>query len=196
MHVLLGSCGASSGCNSEVSTDVSDDECTDTDASSVSLAPPSPSSVLAPLVLRSNGKSCWKHQYRKKYDAVMRRVGMALAECDLLAGVKISDDSQDCSITLQVREEVDSVAEEVLAFAQKTLLQVTTKSKCIYVMGYCTPQAFTRQPFGFEATLGAMENATTACWHVFKKGVCRHDVNCCKQHAIYKVPLRVFVEQV
>jgi hypothetical protein len=196
MHLLLGSCGASSGFNSEVSTDVSDDECPETDVSSSSHAPPPPSSVFTPLVMRSNGKSCWKHQYRKKYDAVMKRVGMALAESDLLAGVEISDDSQDCSITLRVRDDVDLVAEQVLAFAQKTLLELTTKSKCIYVMGYCTPQAFTRQTFGFEATLGAMENATKACWHVFKKGVCRHDVNCCKQHAIYKVPVRVFVEQV
>jgi hypothetical protein len=146
--------------------------------------------------MRSNGKSCWKHQYRKKYDAVMKRIGMALAESDLLAGVTISDDAQDCCIVLQVRDEVESVAEQLLTLAQKTLLQVTTKSKCIYVMGYCTPNAFKSQAYGFEATLGAMENATTACWHVFKKGVCRHDINCCKQHAIYKVPVRVIVERV
>jgi hypothetical protein len=192
MRLLLESCETSSRCNSEVTTDGSGDECLET----VSSFSPAPSLVLAPLLMRSNAKSCWKHQYRKKYDAVMKRVGMALAECDLLAGVTISDDAQDCSIVLQVRDEVDSVAEQVLAFAEKTLLEVTTKSKCIYVMGYCTPQAFKSQPHGFEATLGAMENATKACWHVFKKGVCRHDVNCCKQHAIYKVPVRVFVEHV
>jgi hypothetical protein len=90
----------------------------------------------------------------------------------------------------------DVVTDQVLAFAQKALLEVTANSKCIYVMGYCTPQAFTRHSHGFEVTLGAMENATKACWHVFKKGVCRHDINCSKQHAMYKVPLRLSVEQV
>jgi hypothetical protein len=193
MRLLLESLDFSTGSkltNSEVSTDASGDECNDMDVASLANFVPAPSFV------RSNTKSCWRHQYRKKYDAVIKRVGTALTDSDLIAGVNISDSSQECSIVLQVREDVDAVAYTVLEFAQKTLLEVTTKSKCIYIMGYCTPQAFTRHPYGFEATLGAMENATTACWYFFKRGVCRHDGNCSKQHAIYKVPVRVSVERV
>jgi len=193
MRLLLESCSVSSDykfTHSEASTDASGDECSESDVSSLAPAVPTPSFV------RSNTKSCWRHQYRKKYDAVIRSVATALADSDLIAGVSIFDGAQECSIVLQVREEIDAVADIVLEFAQKTLLEVTTKSKCIYIMGYCTPQAFTRQPYGFEATFGAMENATKACWYFFKRGVCRHDANCSKQHAIYSVPVRVSIERV
>jgi len=93
-----------------------------------------------------------------------------------------------------VRENDELLTSEILADAQKSLLEVTKQSKSIYVMGYCTPEAFVAQPYGFDTTLGAMENATKACWHVFKKGRCRHGCNCAKQHPIFEMPLQVVVE--
>jgi len=63
-------------------------------------------------------------------------------------------------------------------------------------MGYRSPKAFSMRAQGFEATLGGMQSANLACWHVFKKGFCRHADACCKQHPTCQVPIHVLVEGV
>lgn len=61
-------------------------------------------------------------------------------------------------------------------------------------MGYCSPKPFVMQPQGFEATLAAMETKMNACWHMFKRGFCRHGAECAKQHPAVELPVRVVVE--
>lgn len=61
-------------------------------------------------------------------------------------------------------------------------------------MGYCSPRPFLMQPQGFEATLAAMDSKTNACWHIFKRGFCRHGAECAKQHPVVQLPVRVVVE--
>jgi len=50
------------------------------------------------------------------------------------------------------------------------------------------------KPQGFEATLAAMENARNACYHIFKKGFCRHGDQCSKQHPVCQQTVQVVVE--
>merc|ERR1719321_309369 len=61
-------------------------------------------------------------------------------------------------------------------------------------MGYAGPKPFTLKPQGFEATLGVMENARSACYHVFKKGFCRHGSECSKNHPACQQTVQVVVE--
>jgi hypothetical protein len=77
----------------------------------------------------------------------------------------------------------------------EALMEATTKSKySIFVMGYASPQPYTCKTHGFDATLGAMEGAGEACWHIYKKGFCRHGDSCVRQHPLELVSVEVFVE--
>jgi len=90
--------------------------------------------------------------------------------------------------------EDDFQIELLTTLAKEALLGAAAKSKFIYVMGYCSTQPFAMRAQGFEATLGAMQSATAACWHIFKKGFCRHGDSCCKQHPALQVPVNVLIE--
>jgi len=85
-------------------------------------------------------------------------------------------------------------AKQLIALAKEALLEAASCSRRVYVMGYCGPKPFTAQPLGFQATLGIMESTRSACYHVFKKGFCRHGAECSKQHPSYQVPVHVLVE--
>jgi hypothetical protein len=112
-----------------------------------------------------------------------------LSTCGLVTQVDIDEDT----LTISVHVATETLKQQALAQAQKTLLEVTTQSKCVYIMGYASTNPFRLRADGFEATVGLMENATRACWHVFKKGFCRHGVTCNKQHPVFEVPLQVSV---
>jgi hypothetical protein len=129
-----------------------------------------------------------------KFSFVIREMVRILQNSELIAKVEVCDTSGDCSIVVQTGSADDSLTEQVLTQAKQALLEAANHSKSVYVMGYCSPNPFTMVSQGFEATLGAMENAGQACWHLFKKGFCRHDADCCKQHPTHKVPVRVLVE--
>mmetsp|Transcript_15606 Transcript_15606/g.24854 ORF Transcript_15606/g.24854 Transcript_15606/m.24854 type:complete len:524 (+) Transcript_15606:124-1695(+) len=128
-----------------------------------------------------------------KFSFVIREVVKLLQSSSLTFKVEVCENSQDCSIVLQTDN--GDEAEQVLSLAKEALLQATSHSKSVYVMGYCSPNPFTPISQGFEATLGSMENAGQACWHLYKKGFCRHDSACNKHHPTHKVPVRVLVEQ-
>jgi len=53
---------------------------------------------------------------------------------------------------------------------------------------------FISEPQGFRATLGVMENPRTACYHIYKKGFCRHGSACRKEHPAIQVPIHVIIE--
>jgi hypothetical protein len=132
----------------------------------------------------------YKHHIAKVIKAAMK----ILQESELAADVQISENLQDCTITVKTNGEGEVIREAMLAVAKQALLGAAGQSKCIFLMGFAAPDPFTMIPLGFEATFGAMENAKTACWHVFKKGFCRHESGCRMQHAVAKVPIRVIVE--
>lgn len=108
------------------------------------------------------------------------------------------DDTNGWTFILQPRytAEGGQQTEQLIAIAREALLEATSKSKCIYVQGYAGPNPFTMKPQGFETTLAAMENARNACYHVFKKGFCRHGDECTKQHPVCKETVQVIVEHV
>jgi hypothetical protein len=136
-------------------------------------------------------------QYKMHFVRVLHSVARYLKKSELVVNVDISEDPKDCSIVLQVNgEEGDYLIERAVTLAKEALLDAASHSKCIYVMGYSSPKPFEIRAQGFQCTLGAMENAKEACWHVFKKGYCRHEGNCCKQHPGCSVPVRVLIETV
>jgi len=140
---------------------------------------------------RPKGKllgSCQPH-HKARIEKAIRRVAKMLSTSGLVTQVDIDEDA----LTISVHVATETLKQQALAQAQRALLEVTTQSKCIYIMGYASTNPFRLRADGFEATIGLMENATRACWHVFKKGFCRHGVNCNKQHPIFEVPFQVTV---
>lgn len=135
-----------------------------------------------------------KFRFKQYFDDVIHSTKRALQDSGHAAGVEVSEDAGACFITIQTHAEDELIAERLLTIAKEALLDATSQSKSIYVMGFASPQPFTARSQGFEATLGAMMNATKACWHVFKKGFCRHGVDCCKEHPACEVPVQVLVE--
>jgi len=135
--------------------------------------------------------SCKAH-HKARLDKVIRRAAKKLEACDMIAKVDIADGS----LTIQVHGTVDRVTPEVATLAQKILLELTEKSNCIYVLGFATQDAFRMHDNGFELTFGAMESATRACWHVFKKGYCRYGSSCSNQHPILTVLMRVIIKAI
>lgn len=174
------------------STSTSGSSC-DSDEWTVVSTPSEQSSVVSDVAVpgRPSAKatvSCKPH-HKARMDKIIRRVAKILEASDMVAKVDVAD----ACLVLQVHGKSDSLTQEVSTLAQKTLLEVTTQSKCIYAMGFTT-NPFTMHANGFEVTLGAMENASRACWHVFKKGFCRHGANCCKQHPILETSVQVVIQ--
>jgi hypothetical protein len=133
------------------------------------------------------------HQYDHHFAKVIKAAVKTMRDSDLISSLEISDNLRDCAIIVQARGD-PALTESVLELAHQALLDAASQSKCIFVMGFCAPKPFNMCPSGFEVTLGAMESATAACWHVFKKGFCRHGDDCRKQHPTCKIPVRVLVE--
>jgi len=134
--------------------------------------------------------------YKKRFAEVVAWAKKAIKGIQHVASVQVSDSPSGWTVIIQphgVAEE-DGQTDSLIAKAKEALLDAATKSKCVYLMGYCTPNPFTMRPQGFEATLGAMENAKSACWHVFKKGFCRHGDACSKRHAACTMSVEVLVE--
>jgi len=139
-----------------------------------------------------------KEHYKKHIAEVIHLAKVAIKRSEHVKEVDICEDGGCWSINIQpqVIEENSWQTEVLMTLAKKALLDASLKSKCIYVMGYCTPQPFNMRAQGFKATLGVMYNASSACWHVFKKGFCRHGDDFCKQHPACQVPVHVLVEGV
>jgi len=194
---LLSDCEGGSSCghsDTEASTDVSSDGCSSESilgSESFDEAFEQAVPVANPPYVRPSPKHACAHARAHK---VIRRTAKALEESDLSTNVFVSEDASDGSIVIRVRAETGVSVDSILIKAQKFLLETTNQSKSIYIMGFSSPRPFVELQSGFSATLGAMENATRACWHVFKKGFCRHGSNCSKQHPIYETNVRVLVE--
>jgi hypothetical protein len=134
------------------------------------------------------------YSYKESFSSVLNSVTEALHHSNLTRAVEVSEDSQDCYMIIKLSSEGDDLKEDVLSLTKEALLGAASQSKSVYVLGYCAPNPFNVTSQGFEATLGVMENAPSACWHLYKKGFCRHDVECNKAHPVCKLTLRVLVE--
>jgi len=134
--------------------------------------------------------------YKKHIAEVIRLAKVSLKYSQHVKGVEISEDATGWSVIIKPKGNEENLfqTELLTTLAKEALLDAAAKSKCIYVMGYCAPKPFNMNPLGFDATLGAMQSAPSACWHVFKKGFCRHGDDCCKQHPHLQVPVHVIVE--
>lgn len=136
-----------------------------------------------------------RQQYKRQFSEVLARAKNIMKASEHLAHVELCADTRGWSFILQANGKADALeTERLLSIAKGALLESTSKSKCAYIIGYCSPKPFVMQPRGFEATLGAMGSAQTACWHIFKKGFCRHGATCNKEHPACQVPVRVLVE--
>lgn len=95
----------------------------------------------------------------------------------------------------QQSEDPAKAMEVLTALAKDTIMATANKSKHIYLIGYCASWTKAR-PCGFDATFAAMHNAGFACWHLYKKGFCRHESQCRKQHPQFLVPIHVIISVV
>lgn len=136
--------------------------------------------------------------YTKNIAEVIRMTKALVKMSEHVKDVQVFEEGGSWSVTIQpqVIEANNWQTQLLVALAKEALLDAATKSKYIYVLGYCDPQPFSVSVQGFQATLGVMQNAATACWHIFKKGFCRHGDICCKQHPPCQTPVRFLVEGV
>lgn len=133
------------------------------------------------------------HLYDHHFSRVIKTAIRTIRDSQLTSNVEVSENVQDCAIV--IRASSDSVpTETVLELAHHALLDAASHSKCIFVMGFSAEKPFNQCPLGSEVFLAAMESAQTACWHVYKKGFCRHGDDCRKQHPTFKMPVRILVE--
>merc|ERR1719253_1025593 len=134
-------------------------------------------------------------QYHHRFSEVIHRARSAMESSGRVGDVLVSESEEGWCLIVRPNQSItDFCTEEAINVAKEALLQATSNSKCIYLMGYCGAKPFTTQPQGFEASLGAMENAKSACWHMFKKGFCGHGDGCSKQHPACQMSVRVVVE--
>jgi len=125
---------------------------------------------------------------------VIDRARKTMEASNQVENVQISGDMNGFSVIIKPSGDNEYQTESLSTLAKEALLDAASTSKCIYVMGYCAPNPFTMRPQGFEAKLAAMDNASRACWHVFKKGFCRHGAECRTEHPSIQVPIHVLVE--
>lgn len=139
-----------------------------------------------------------EERYKSHIADALRSAKVAIQESDDVVNVEISEHAGGWSLIIQPTGNGEDLQQNqiLMSLAQEALLDAAASSKCVYVMGYAGPKPFDMRAQGFQATLGAMRSAKTACWHVFKKGFCRHDVDCVKQHPACQVPIHVLVEGV
>lgn len=137
-----------------------------------------------------------KQQWNHRFEEIITWTKESLQQSGEIAQVEVWDETDGWVIMVkpQVMEACSLQTERLLTLAKEALLDASAMSRCVYVMGYNGPKPFTQKPQGFEATLGVMENARSACFHVFKKGFCRHGAECSKNHPACEQTVQVVVE--
>jgi len=151
------------------------------------------------LPVTPDGDDIAREHYKYHFAEVINYARDIVQKSGHASQVEVSHDDNRLTMLIRARTSASQdeyETERLLTIAKEALLDAAAQSKCIYLMGYCSPKPFTMQPQGFETMLGAMDNPTTACWHVFKKGFCRHAADCCKDHPACQMPVHVLVEGV
>lgn len=136
--------------------------------------------------------------YQRQISEVVRCAKVAMSASEHIMDISLSHDEKGYTMIIRPNCAVADghwQTSILLQLARDALLDVAAASNCVYVLGYCA-KPFNMRALGLEATLGAMMAAKTACWHVFKKGFCRHTNNCCKQHPVKEAQIQILVEGV
>lgn len=134
------------------------------------------------------------HQYDLHFSQIVKDAVKTIRDSQLTCDVNLSDSLLDCAIVVQPWDN-SLPTEHILNLTYRALLHASSKSSFIFLMGYLARMSLDTCPLGFEATLGVMERATSACWHLFKKGFCRHEDACRKQHPSCTMSIRILVER-
>jgi hypothetical protein len=137
-----------------------------------------------------------KPHFRKRLMEVFDIAKLAMQSSQCVAEVDMTECEGTLCFVLRPRVSHNSTCQidEIIELAKNALWEAAEPSNCIYLLGYTVPKAFTPQPQGFSVNFGVMENANNTCWHIFKKGFCRHGANCSKKHPACQVLVRVLVE--
>jgi len=135
-----------------------------------------------------------KDGYEHSFTEVVQQVRQIISDSEQVAHAEVSEDASGWTLTIKPCGADEWQSESLMTLAKEALLDAASSSRNIYVMGYCAPKPFTMRAQGFQATLGAMESASGACWHYFKKGFCRHGDDCRTQHPAEQVSVQVLVE--
>jgi hypothetical protein len=131
-----------------------------------------------------SAKHLSQRRFRSAGGRVFKRFVKALESCDLVARVEASCGVEDCSVIVQVKDDDEGLIDSVSSFIQEALLDITSNSKGIFIMGYGSPDAFRATTNGFEATLVAMQSTRRTI--NFRDGLCSGD-------SVYRMPVKVFV---
>jgi len=138
----------------------------------------------------------WKLYRKKCFSVVVNNTKQGLEEVPGVVMVTTSKVESGCVFILQpdFTGGIDFDFDGLIENAQKVLMAAAAKSDNIFLMGYAGGKPFTMTEDGFEATFGAMQDKKKACWHIFKKGFCRHGAECNKQHPVALVTVQVRVQ--
>lgn len=141
-------------------------------------------------------KQCEDQQYKKHISEAIWQGKDSIEWSEHVEDVQVSEDPSGWTIVIRAKGcKADPLQHELVQTAAKeALFDAAACSKCVYLIGFCSPKPFEIRPYGFEAKLGVMKVAQAACWHIFKKGFCRHGADCSKQHPVYEVPVHVVIE--
>jgi hypothetical protein len=124
---------------------------------------------------------------------------VSIAVKDLLASDLVANVTQcpyeDGTYTIIIDPHESVCFDDVIDFSKARVLEATKMAKyTIFLMGYCLPEwCFRTNAHGFEATLCRMENTACACWHLYKKGYCKHGATCKKLHPSTGVIMDIIV---
>jgi len=128
-----------------------------------------------------------------QFEVVMQSMKKTVEDLMHVVAVELSQHAGGWSFIVRPHADSDLPTDRFLTIAKEALLEAATQAQCMFILGYCSAKPFAMRPQGFEATLGLMENKSVACWHLFKKGFCRHGESCNKQHPALQMPVRILI---
>lgn len=119
-----------------------------------------------------------------------------LQQSQNIMSVDVVQTSTGWSIVVTPTRRTSAPVDDVTALAKEALLKAAEESKDVYVLGFAFPEtAFAPKPQGFEAQLVVMEGVKRSCWGLLKRGSCRYDTACKKQHPLLQASVQVVVEE-
>mmetsp|Transcript_20787 Transcript_20787/g.64950 ORF Transcript_20787/g.64950 Transcript_20787/m.64950 type:complete len:276 (-) Transcript_20787:60-887(-) len=134
-----------------------------------------------PSVLKAcqvDGALGWFHHEAAEAVAAVKT---ALETSGYWVGIEAIEHGQGWIIMAQVQPEDMHRAEYLLKLAKEALLGTTEQSSSVKVMGY-RQAPFLPLPQGFTASLGAVQDASQACYDAYGKGFCRRGCACRWEH--------------
>jgi hypothetical protein len=114
-----------------------------------------------------------------------------------IKSVEVFNNAKGSQVCIQARgnDDCDGMQRLVELAKEAVLEGIGIKTKNVYIIGFrANNQGFHPAPQGFRATIGHMEESAKACWHLFKKGFCRHGKYCKNLHPSETATIDVVIE--